>query len=618
MAKKLSDKKDASADNAADTDAGSAQPDTGAAPEAPVANKPVVPAGNPQSILTEEESPLLRGDETDRAVDDIVAHESDEVLAAEDEERAAAVPTSKPRRGFWRSIGLVFQLWLGTSRGRWITFILLVAACTVVGVTPKYRYYTLNKAGVQAGASLTVVDDLTQLPLKNVQVSLEGQSRQTDAAGVVAFSKLRLGPATVRIDQPGFSTVQHTVVLGWGSNPLGPFPLQAVGARYAIDVTDWLTGKPLAGVQATSGDATALSDRNGRVELTLENAADAANPVTLTKDGYRTEQVSLKTTKEAAAAHLVLAQKIVYVDNSSGQADVYSSDLDGANKTIVLAGTGQENGAISLVQSPDGTHAAVVDTRDGKQDSDGFLENTLTLVDLASKTTTTLAQADQIQLIAWSGTHLVFEQVSADAATPAASKTTLVNFDYAANSRLQLAAAPRLTNVISAQGDIFYAVPASDADGAPQPGLYRVHTDGTGRQTVLGQEVQNVVRTDYNTLHIQSAAGWTAYTMLGSGAKSDSATPADLTSRQYLDNADHSQSLWVNQGALMAYTVASGKDAVLQKQDGIAYPVQWLNGAVLYRVSTGAETAEYVSALSGGTAHKVADVFPAAAFAAGQ
>jgi hypothetical protein len=615
MAKESADRKDVPA--AADAPEGSAEkPDT-TGQTSDNANKPIVPAANPESVL-EDESPLLRGDETDRAVDDIMAHEGDEVLAAEDNERAAAAPRPKQKGGFWRGVGLLFRLWLGTSRGRWITFVLLVAACTVVGVTPKYRYYALNKAGVQAGASLTVVDDLTQLPLKNVQVTIEGQSRQTNTDGTVTFQKLRLGPSEVHIDQPGFSTVQHTVVLGWGSNPLGPFPLQAVGARYAIDITDWLTGKPLAGVQATSGDATALSDRNGRVELTLENAADAANPVTLTREGYRTEQVSLKSTKEAAAAHLVLAQKIVYVDSSGGQADLYASDLDGANKSLVLAGTGQENGAIAVAESPDHKHAAIIDTRDGKQDSDGFLENTLTLVDLTSKTTTTLAQAGQIQLIDWSGTHLIFEQVSSDPATPAASKTTVVNFDYAANSRLQLAAAPRLSNVLSAQGDIYYAVAASDDSGAPKAGLYRVNADGSGRQTIIDQEVQNVVRTDYNTLHLQTAAGWTAYTMLGNGAKSSSATPADLTSRHYIDNADHTQSLWVNQGALTIYDVATGKDTVLQKQDGLAYPVQWLDGAVLYRVSTDTETAMYITALSGGQAHKVADVSPTTGFATGQ
>jgi hypothetical protein len=577
----------------------------------------LVPAGNPEAVLSDD--PILDDEKTSEAVDDIVAHEGDVVLTAEDEARAEHAPREPQKHGFWHGIGLFFRLWLGTSRGRWVTFILLVVAGVVIGVTPKYRYYALNTAGVQAGASLTVVDDLTQLPLKNVQVSIEGQSRQTNADGNVTFTKLKLGPTQVRVEQPGFSDIQHRVVLGWGSNPLGPFALRAVGARYQIVVHDWLTGKPLAGAQATSGDATALSDDSGKIELTLEDVNDAANPVKITKDGYRTEQIALKSTKEVTSVNLVVAQKLVFVDNTSGKYDLYQSDLDGANREVVLAGTGQENGNIAVVESPDGSHAAIVSTRDGKQDADGFLESTLTLVDLTEKTSTTLAVAGQIQLIDWSGSHLVFEQVSSDPATPPASRTVVSGYDYTTNSRVQLASAPRLSGVFGAQGSVFYVVAVDANNGSLKPGLYRINPDGSSRQTVLDQELVGLVRTDYNTLALQTGSGWTAYTILAGGAHSAAATPTDLTSRLYIDNADHTRSLWVNQGTVSMYDIAAAQDTAVQKQAGLTYPVQWLGGsAVLYRVSTDTETADYVSSLQGGEPHKVADVAPTGGFTSGQ
>ncbi|HSW98810.1 MAG TPA: hypothetical protein VLF71_03155 [Candidatus Saccharimonadales bacterium] len=576
----------------------------------------VVPAANPEAALAE--SPVLDNAGADEAVDDIVAHEADEVLAADDEDRAARPPVDRPRHGFWYGVGVFFRLWLGTARGRWLTFAVVVAGATTVGVVPAYRYSALNAAGVRAGASVAVVDGLTQLPLKNVRVTIGGRSAQTDAAGMASFGKLRLGPAQLHIEQPGFSGIQRTVVLGLGSNPLGPLPLQAVGVRYALVVYDWLTGKPLPGVQATSGDATALSGQDGKVEITFDNAGNAAAPVTLTKDGYRPAQATLQASGAAPEVQLVPAQKVVFVDKTSGNYDLYQSDLDGAEREVLLPGTGQENGEISLVQSPDGSHAAIVSTRDGKHDADGFLESTLTLVDLGQKTATTLAQASQIQLVDWVGTRLVFKQVSSDPATPPNNISTVIGYDYAANSRVRLAAAPVLSTVLSAQGSIFYAVAASDSAGAPKPGLYRVDPDGTNRQTALDQTVLTVLRTDYNTLAVQTTSGWTAYLMPGGGAASTMGAPASPGSRLYVDNADHTHGLWVSDGTLMNYDVTGAKDTAIQKQDGLNYPLQWLDGAVLYRVSTDSGSADYVTSLQGGTPRKVADTVPTGGFTYGQ
>jgi hypothetical protein len=586
--------------------------------------KTTASAETPEPAKPEDElptDPTFDDEVTQRAVEDIVAHESDKVLEAEDEAAARANPVPVRRRGFWRTIGHGFKLWLGTAKGRWITFILLVVAAGSVAAAPEARYYALNTAGVRAGAAVTVVDDITKLPLAGVPVQVAGQTKKTGEDGRVRFTQLRLGPAKVIIDRPGFARVERKVTLGWGSNPFGAIALDATGVRYTIAVTDFLSGAALEGVLATSenDDSTALSDEKGMIELTLEDAApDAGVAVTLSKDGYRSEQVTLKALKQTTNAKLLTSRKAVYVSKASGRYDVYKTDIDGLNKQVILPGTGFENGNLALATSMDGSHAVLVSTRENKPDADGFLRYTLTLVNVESGTSVSLGSADQIQLIDWIGTRLIFEQVSTDPKVAAASRYTLVSYDYASNSRVQLAAAPKLTSVISAQGIVHYAIAADENNGSIKPGFYRINPDGSNRQTAYPHEVWGGLRTDYNTVSLQTQDGWVTYG-INTGSTAEVASPASFTSRLYRDNAEHSRSLWVNQGALFTYEVNGAKDTMAQSQAGLGYPVYWMGNTAVYRVVTGSETADYITALvPGAQPHKIADVTNTFGFSAGQ
>lgn len=548
----------------------------------------------------------LDDDRTDAAVDDIVAHEADEVLEAEDAAVNHVVEASK--RGFWGSIGHFFGWFFKTSKGRWLTFWLIILVSATVATIPTARYWVLNTAGVRARASVIIVDELTQLPLKNVQVTVGFRSQQTAADGSATFTKLRLGKAAFIVVQPGFAGLQQQITIGWGSNPQGVISLKATGARYTIQVHDYISDKPIAGVLATSSDATALSDQNGKIILTLEHVADSATPISLSKDGYRIEKVTLKPASQTTTVALVLARKAVFINKASGKYDVYKSDIDGANRELLLAATGNESSTSSLVTSPDGTHAALVSTRDNQHDASGQLLSALTLLDVNNSTAVTLGHADELQLLDWIGTRLIFKQINTDSGTSALNRYSIISYDYASNSRVQLAAAPKLNAVFSAQGVIYYAIAADENNGSLKPGLYKVNPDGNSGQVVYDQEVLSGLRTDYNTLSLQTASGWLAYNLSG-GGHSTMSGPASFTNRLYVEKADNTYSLWVSQGVLLDYDVTAAKDTTLQNQTGLSYPLRWLTDeAITYRVVTSTETADYVVALSGGSPHKIADV----------
>jgi len=581
-----------------DTDDTPPTDEASSAPE--VADSASDPEPEAEPPEQEPEPAPFDDEETAAAINDIAAKEGDDTLAEQD------VVAAQPPGRSWRRKLL-----------RWTLALLVVGGIVAAVVVPTARYWVLNTAGVRVSASVTVLDDATQMPLKGVELQVAGKKATTDDAGKASLSGLKVGPQVLTIEQAGFGTITRQVVLGWGSNPLGHFALKTVGVTYVIEVHDYLSGKPLAGVSAGNGDVSALSDKNGKITLTLPGAATAADLISLSKDGYRTDQITLgPDPKVSNKAGMVVSRKTVFVVRDGITYNVYKADVDGKNREIVLKGTGSETSNLSLVVSPDGSRAAYVSTRDGKRDTDGFLLNSLALINIDTGQTTTIAQAPQIQLIDWIGSRLVFEQVSAEDA--ASSSYVVTSYNYADNTRLQLATSSKLQSVQTAQGVIYYAVSA-DAGSSVQPGLYKIGADGNGKKQVFNTEVETVLRSDYNTFSLQTLDGnWSSYNIV-TGTSTQIPTPASLANRLYIDNVARTKSLWINQGALTLHDVASAKDTVLQTQGALAYPVQWFGDtAVVFRLSGGAETADYASSTDSVIAYKVSDVVATYGFAHAQ
>jgi len=558
------------------------------------------------SSISDSEDTPFDDEKTDQAIKDIVAKESDEVLAAQDAASAKGAPVPyRKRGGFWRS------KWF-----RSIVILLVVAGIATAFTVPTSRYWILNTAGVRSSSSLMVVDSTTQLPLKGVDVSLGGKEARTDSDGNVLFTDLKLGPTQLTIRQVGFEQIERNVVIGWGSNPLGRFALNATGVQYVIEVRDYLSGQPLEGVEATNGRVTAVSDKDGKITLTLESTVVAEGSIALSKSGYRSEAISLNENPEKPTkATMVIDRKAVFVSRANGKYDLFKSDLDGKNREVLLAATGNENSNISLAVSPDGKKAAFISTRDGKRDSGGFLLSSLLLIDIENGKSTTIAEAAQIQLIDWSGSRVVFQLGSSDGDSE--DRYAIVSYDYHSNTRLQLASANKLQAVLVARGSIFYA-PAAGAseDGV---GLFKVGIDGKNKEQIIDEEVASVLRSDHKTISVRTTDGsWIRYD-LTNGGKTQISAPGSLASRLYIDNENRSKSLWISQGVLRLFDTATGMDTDIATMSGLTYPVQWVGASVaIFRVSNATETADYAVSLNGGQPHKIADVTPTYGFAQAQ
>ncbi len=581
-------------------------------PEEPEEKLLIIPESHEQpvpllndEVATDEDMP--EDTTTAKAVDEIVAEEGETVLKAEDAEVAAAFVPEKT--GFKAKIKRFFRRWWDNPKARWATIIILTLGLLAAIGLPASRYFLLNSVGVRASAALSVIDASSQQPLKNVRVSLGGQTAVSDSEGKVRLNHLRLGRGELSIEKRAYAGQIKQLVVGWGSNPLEAASLTPTGSQYTILITDFLSGKPVEKVEATAGEANALSDKDGKLVLSVDAGDDEDLTVTLTAPSYRDEKITFSLdAKTDQVLKLVPARKHAFISKRSGKFDLYKIDADGQHEELVLAGTGNEQDNISLLSSPTSDVTALVSTRDAARNSEGFLLSTLTLVNLADNTAKTVVQSERLQVLGWTGNRLIFVQIAAGASAANPKRYRLMAYDYTAGTKAELAADNYFTDARLIGTAVYYALPSI------APGLYKIGADGANKQAILSSnEVWNVYRSSYEMLSLSVGQDWYEYRVGTSKPTKLSGQPASLSNRVYTDNPDSSRSVWVDnrdgKGVLVVYDVGARTENVLVSSQGVGNPLHWLsNTTFIYRKHTDQETADYVVNIDGGDPKKINDV----------
>lgn len=580
------------------------------APE--VANNPPVKepkAPTPQAPPTPEEP---ADTELDSAVDDIAASEGDELLKAEDEAvQKAFVPQAPKTLG--QKIKAFFKNWLGNRRNRNLTFLILGIAIAVVAVVPTTRYFVLNSVGVRSSASLTVLDESTRQPLKNVTVTLSGQSGETNEEGYVQLHNIRLGKNELTIERRAFATTTKPLTIGWGSNPLGDFQLAPTGLQYSFKVTDFLSNKPIQKAELTSAYASAFSDEEGNVVLTLDGTGEENVKVKIVAEGYRTETLTATADQEVMDVKMAAYKKHAFVSKRSGKFDIYKIDADGKNEELALAGTGAERDDMVLAPHPSQDVTALVSTRENMRDEKGYLLSTLTMLNLDTNKADNLGLAEKYQIVGWVDDRLVYVRIAPNADGEDPHRQKLMSYDYQSGDTNELASTNYFNDVLVAQNKIYYA-PSSAFQDKADVKLFVMDADGSNKRALIDSETWNLFRTDYDTLVIAVGQAWHEYTLGSNEAPTSlSGAPADPASRIYSNSPDSQHSLWADQrdgkGVLLVYALSAQKDTTLTSQSGLGNPVQWLNNTTaVYRIKTDQETADYIVSTEGGEAKKLVDV----------
>ncbi|MBP7806937.1 DUF5050 domain-containing protein [Candidatus Saccharibacteria bacterium] len=572
------------------------------------------PADPPAHVIADSAPEQIKPEDPaiDEAVSDIVREESDTVLAKEDEDLGKAfVPIAQPH-GFFAKLKNLVKRWWSNPKARWATLAGVVVGLLIIFAVPTSRYFVLNTVGVRAAVQMIVVDEGTQQPLKNVQVSIDGKSGETDTDGKVRVAGVKLGSNNLHIEKVAFAPYDRTVTLGWGSNPLGDIALKPTGAQYTFNVKEYLSEKPLSKVEAVSGQASAVANEQGEIVLTVDLKDEDRLDVTLNKEDYRSEKRTIATkNKEVQKVSMVPARKHVFVSKRSGKFDLYKIDIDGKNEAVLLPGSGTERDDIVVAPHASQTVVALVSTRENQRNDNGFLLSNLQTVDVETGENTEVAASERVQIVDWVGDRLVYVQIDEGVSANSPRRHRLMSYDYKKNESTELATSNYFNDVMVAKNSVYYAPSSANQKGTTY--FYRVNPDGSNKQTILDKEVWNIFRVDYDKLNLAVGQKWYEYT-LGDGAATQlDGAPGDPKNKLYRDDAEKKRSLWVDQrdgkGVLLSYDTTTKQDKIVKTQSGLRNPINWLqNDYAIYRINTDQETADYVLNLAGGQPRKIQDV----------
>lgn len=548
----------------------------------------------------------------DEVSDDVEVDESTD--EEQDDKKKTLDKPSKEPKNFKEKIKELFEKWWNNKKLRYSTFAGIGVLIVLSILIPVSRYFILNTFGVRAKTSITVYDESSKFPLKNVQVSISGKTVKTDQKGLAKLENIKLGKQKLTISKRAFAEVSKNVTIGWGSNPLGKTDIKPVGAQYTFYLTDWLSGKPVSLGQATSGDYDAGADKDGKILLTIEPSDDEDLDVNISSNGYRTEKIKLDLSNKAKIdVKLVSKRKHPFISRRSGTYDLYKIDVDGKNENLVLKGSGLENSSMNILSHPTDEVTSVTSTREEVRNSDGYLLNSLYIVDLEDNSSERIAQAEAIKTYGWSNDKLIYTLTVAGTSAANPKRNRLFSYDYKTKSKKELASANNFNDILLIGSNVYYA-PGNSYVGNGSSNFSRINADGSNQVNILNKEVWNIFRSSYDDFDLSVAnQEWYNYKTSDDKAFISSSPPTNFVNKDFIDNPSFKKSLWTEdrdgQGTLILYDIPKKDDKVLKQQAGLKYAVRWLDDTKLvYRIQTSNETADYVLNIDGGDAVKIRDV----------
>ena len=502
--------------------------------------------------------------------------------------------------------------WWNNTLLRNLSIFIIIASVISAALIPYSRYAVLNLFGTRVTTNITILDEKSDLPLKNVQITIQGKSLQTNKDGVVEIKDLKLGSSDIIVEKRAFATQKHNVVLGWGSNQLKPYRLTPTGSRYAYVVTDWLSGKPIKGAELSTQYSDATSAEDGKLILTIDSSDDEVIG-NLKSPSYIDQKITInKDSKSETLVKMVANKKHIFISKRSGKYDIYSVNPDGTDEKLVLSGTGNERDDMVIVVHPTKDVFALVSTRDGQRNNDGFVKSGLYIVDLKDGKPYNIAASEQFHILGWLGDRLGYVQIKEGASATNPKRNRLISYNLFDDTKTELAASNYFNDVLIASGSIYYAPSNAFLENSAAY-LYRVNPDGSSKTTIMDKEAWNVFRVGYDHFKISYQNDWYDFVLNDSKAVKSQSPPVVLKTRIYIDSPDKKHALWSDsrdgKGVLLYYDITTKLDKTIASMPGLKLPVTWLdNTHVVFRVSNPSESADYALNIEGGNPVKIKDV----------
>lgn len=290
---------------------------------------------------------------------------------------------------------------------RVLVLCLIIAAIAGLAAVPMTRY-KLAGLVIRRDITLHVVDTQTGQPVSGAEVTAQGVVAKTDTTGTATFHRIKPGKATITVAKKYYQTASQTITVGLRTTQVSPIAFMATGRQIPVRITNKITGASLANVTITAASTETQANDQGEAIIVVDAGA-ATVPATLSVDGYNTTNVNITVSQQVTANSFTMtpAGNVYFLSKQSGTIDVVKTDLDGSNRKVVLAGTGnEETNHTTLLASHDWKFLVLLARRDGNR-------AVLHLIDTSDNKRTEIDSNNAtFQPIGWSGHNFVYSSRS--------------------------------------------------------------------------------------------------------------------------------------------------------------------------------------------------------------
>ncbi len=355
--------------------------------------------------------PIADDPKINKAIDDIVVSESNEILAVEDMFNSSRERTKKKRR----SISKIFK-------NKWF-YIVLAIIIFAIFIIPYSRYSILGLV-IKEKYPITIIDSVTNQPVSQAEVKIDGQLASTDASGQVTMN-LPVGKYKYQIIKKYYRPSIGYIFVGLLKNPMKKIELRATGRPVSITVINKLNGSKLSNVHISVTNTSAITNSNGQADIVLPTQRKPYQ-ATFNDNGFNTLTTLIDANSSAKnyIIQMVPSGHIYYLNDANGTINVIKSNLDGSNPSVELAGTGLESASTSILKpSPDWKYLVLEAQRSGSQ-PELYLINTST-----NKVKEFDSSLDSFSLIGWNGDQFIYDRIATSDSTTTAGREQLVAYN---------------------------------------------------------------------------------------------------------------------------------------------------------------------------------------------
>jgi len=299
------------------------------------------------------------------------------------------------------------RLWYWTLAHKKFSIPIAVAVLLAALAAVPLTRYLLAGTVLQQSFPVVVLDAESGKPVSEATIRLAGKQATTDNEGRAEI-RTNVGRAKLEISKNHYQSAPYDVLVPI-KKPAAPFEakIKATGRQVPVTVLNTISKQPVTNATVAGADTEVKTGKDGKAVLVVP-ADQQELEVTITGEGFNKTSATLIVTTEEVEANtftLTPSGKIYFLSNASGKIDVVKSNLDGADRQVVLAGTGQEERYNTvLLASRNWKYIALISKRDGGKHAKLFVIDTT-----AGDKLITADEGDaEFGIVGWSGDRLVY------------------------------------------------------------------------------------------------------------------------------------------------------------------------------------------------------------------